>query len=552
MSKFTSWLRGLSRRDGLNNPAVPLSAAGFFAWAFGGEPTSAGELVTAESAFKCTTVLSCVRVLADGIAAMPLRVYRQTDSGKQIVDAHPAAKLLAHEPNDEMTVYSLISAMVMALVAFGKCFVEIQRGDQSGLPLGLWPLHPACTHLRRGADNNLCFETTDTRDNKLRTIQPENMIYVPYLGLTGIEGMSLVGVAKEAIGLTIAAEKFGSRYFANNATPSGLLVDEEAGEVTPQQQQLFKESWQQGHSGTNQHKLGFLWGKWKFLPFGTNPQDSQFIELRQFQRTEIAALFNVPASKVGDTTKQSKASAEQDNKVFVTDTLQPIAKRLEEEIRRKLFPGQYDIVVEFDFRERLRGDFLSTMQGIAVGRQWGIITANEGREMLDMDPLSGDENNITWSPVNMQNAAWMLDTESIQDQPVGAEKQLPAPGQPEQKSRIARLESSYALLFRDAMGRTIQRAASGRQKAAGQIFEPVIRSLAAALNADEKHVGSVLSGLEHRAAKWTDTDTDGPNEFRRAIRTLHLGAMRDRAAKYAEGEIELALPTPAKESTDEE
>jgi HK97 family phage portal protein len=554
MPKKTSSLRrGLAKRDSLNNPAVPLSAAGFFAWAFGGEPTAAGELVTAESAFKQVTVLACVRVLADGIASLPLKIYRLTDSGKQILDAHPTSLLLAHEPNDEMTPYSLMFSMVMALVAFGKCFVEIQRGS-SGLPLGLWPLHPACTHIRRDSDGNLYFETTDTPDNKVRRIEPKNMIYVPYMGLTGVEGMSLIGVAKEAIGLAIASEKFGSRFFGNNATPNGILVDKAAGEVTPEQQQLFKQSWNQAHSGTNQHKTGFLWGQWEYVPIGTNPQESQFVELRSFQRAEIAALFNVPPSKIGDTSKQSKASATQENLSFVIDTLRPIAVRLEQEMVRKLFPGQNDIVIEADFSERLRGDFVTTMQGISVGRQWGILTANDGRKILDMNPLPGKSADITWAPVNMQNAEWMLDTESIQDQPVGADPQLPAPAQPEQKSRLQRLENSYALLFRDSMGRTIQRAGSARQKAASQIFEPVIRSLAAAIGADEKHVDSVLGGLAKRAAKWTETDADGPVEFRRVVRTLHLNAMRDKAAKYAEVEIDLALPAPAKEkeTTDEE
>lgn len=541
-NRLTKWLGGLTHRDSLNNPAVPLSAAGFFAWAFGGEPTSAGELVTAQSAFKQVTVMACVRCLADGIATMPCRTYKVSASGKEETPTNPVAALLIREPNDEMTAHTFVFSLVMALVSYGACFAEIQRSS-AGIPIGLWPLHPACTNILRDPQGNIYFETTDSPDSKLRRIKAEDMIYVPYMGLTGIEGMSLVGVAKEAIGLTIAAEKFGSRFLGNYAAPGGFFINEEAEEMTDEQKQLFHTSIEQGFSGTSQHRIGVFTGKWKFFPNTTSPKDSQLVELRQFQRTEIAALFNVPPSKIGDTSKQSKASAEQENLAFLIDTLLPIADRLEQEFVRKLFPGQTEILIEFDFRQRTRGDFQSTMQGIAVGRQWGVMNEDEGRKWMGLNPRNTPESKIMWAPVNMQNAAWLVKTESIQDQPVDN----PALPQPEQKSRLKRLEDSYMLLFRDAMGRTIQRPAETRSKAAGQIFEPVIRSLSAAIGADEKHAAAVMSGLAKRAAKWAEVDIDGPGEFQRVIRSLHINAMRDRAAKYAEQEITLALPAPTKE-----
>lgn len=304
MRKFANQRRALTTRDSLNNPAVPLTAAGFFAWAFGGEPTAAGELVTIESAFKQVTVMACMRTLADGIASLPLKVYQVTDGkGKKLLDKHPVALLLNRSPNDEMRVYSFITAMVMALVAYGACYVEIQRSPSTQLPIALWPLHPACTDVRRDPTGKLYFETTDTPNNQSRRIELQDMIYIPYLGLTGIKGMSLVGVSKEAIGLTIASEKFGSRFFGNNAMPGGLLTNTSGLEMTDEQRQLVKTSWQAAQSGKSQHSTAVMTGDWKYTPIGISPQDSQFIELRAFQRTEIAALFSVPPSKVGDTTK---------------------------------------------------------------------------------------------------------------------------------------------------------------------------------------------------------------------------------------------------------
>jgi len=192
------------------------------------------------------------------------------------------------------------------------------------------------------------------------------------------------------------------------------------------------------------------------------------------------------------------------------------------------------------------------MTGIAVGRQWGIITANEGRHILDLNPSSAASADILWAPVNMQNSEWMIDTESIQDQPVGNKPDDEQPSLEQKSSRIKRIENSYALLFRDALGRAIQRPVEQRSKSIAQIFEPVVRSLAAATGAADKHVESCLAGLAKRSTKWVSTDHDEAAEFQRVVRGLHLNACRDKAAKYADEEIKLALPEPPKETEDED
>lgn len=535
----------------LNNPAVPLSAAGFLSWAFGGQPTAAGELVTAASALRNVDVFACIRVLSDGVASLPVRIYQRTDNGNKVeLVRNPVAGLLTTSPNDEMVPYTFIVALISALMSDGNCYAEIQRASDKR-PIGLWPLHPALTHpLRDPQTNTIYYETTDTPGNKVRRIAAADMLHVPYISLTGDKGLSPIGLAREAIGLNIAAEKFGARYYANNAVPGGVLSNASANSdaMSDEQKQALGTSWQQAQGGNNQHNTAVLLGDWKYTPISISPQDSQFLQLRQFSRTQIAALFNVPPSKIGDLTKQSKASAEQENLSFVTDTLRPLCVRLEQQFRAKLFPGQPDIIIEFDFSERLRTDFASTLTAISQGRQWGILTANDGRKMLDLDPLPGAENDITLVAVNMQNSAWLLDTESIQDQPVGGK-----PTPPEQKSLMDRLGSAYALVFRDAMGRAIQRPAEKRGESITSIFEPVIRSLAIAIGADDKHVSATLSGLSNRSTKWTNPDDDGRTEFHRIVRSLHISAMRDRAAKFAIEDLKsFALPQPTNKDTDAE
>jgi HK97 family phage portal protein len=549
-------LTSLELRSALDNPAVPLSAAGFLAWATGAEPTASGEQVTLHTALQQITVYACVRVLSTSVASLPLRVYEISEQGRKQTEDHPLAWLLRWQPNDEMTSFTLIESMVGSLALTGNSYTEVQR-DAANRVVALWPLHPQLTEPMRAGNGDLIYETKDgMAAGKSRFIDGANMLHVPLFSFNGLKGLSPIQLARQGIGLARASEKYGARFFGNGARPSGVLSS--TGTLTPKQQTEAKETWNRAQGGENAGTTAVLPGNWTYEQIGISPEDSQFLETRQFQRAEISAgIFGVQPHMVGDTTRLSNNNHEQMSLQFVTDTLRPYLSRIESEMMRKLFPavgrnsGRY--VIEFDVSERLRGDFKTTMDGFAVGKQWGFFSTNDVRKDLDLNSI-GPEGDIYWAPVNMQNSKWLLETESIQDQPTSGDK---APPDPEAKTPaeaernlLGRFTRGYIPIFCDGFVRLLKRDKRDSE-AIKALLEPVFRSIADASmehsGVPEPAPGSVLDDLiksmTGRAARWpahldevTAKDL-AQAEFVKALRSIHINVSRECAARKAAAQL---------------
>jgi HK97 family phage portal protein len=542
------------RSDPLNNPAVPLSTAGFLSWAMSGEPTAAGEQVTIHTALQQTTVYACVRVISESIASLPCKVYERRSGGRFIADDHPLAYMLGVEPNPEMTAVTFWDSIVGALALTGNAYVEIQR-DNGGRPVALWPLHPQATEPKRNSNGDIVDETTDGMEpGQMRVLKASDVLHIPLFSFDGLKGISPIHLARQGVGLARAAEKFGARFFGNGAKPGGVLST--TSDLDDIALKAAKESWERTNGGENQGRTAMLPGDWKYTPIGISPEDSQFLQTRQFQRLEIAAIFRVPPHMVGDMSKQSTATAEQAGLSLVIDTLRPYISRIEAEIIRKLFPqvgrnsGKY--FVEFDTSSRLRGDLKSTLDAVAVGRQWGVLSTNDSRLMLGLNPVVAPEANLLWAPVNMQDAARLLNTESIQDQPVDANPALPSP---DQRSMLNRYSTAYIAVYRDAFGRLLKRKQRDYETIL-TLFTPVLRSIADAalehaaakhgltnVTADaslsQKNIDLVCRSMEKRAKGFHESEIDAlcQSEFLKAIRSLHINTARDCAAAVAEASI---------------
>jgi HK97 family phage portal protein len=566
LSKFVDGLRDPEmtslelRGNSLNNPSVPLSAAGFLAWAMGGEPTASGETVTLNTSLQQITVYACVRVLSGSVASLPLYLYELLDQGRRRAEDHPLARLLRWLPNDEMTAFTMLEAMVASLALTGNSYTEIER-DKGGRAIALWPLHPQLTEPKRSTAGHLIYDTTDgMADGKTRRISAENMLHVPLFSFNGIKGFSPIHLARQGIGLARASEKYGGRFFGNGARPSGILSNQ--GTLTDKQKQQARESWNQTQGGENTGSVAVLPGQWTYHQIGISPNDSQFLETRGFQRAEISAgIFGVPPHMIGDTTRLSNNNHEQMSLQFVTDTLRPYLCRIESEIVRKLLPtigrnsGRY--LVEFDVSERLRGDFKTTMDGYAVGKQWGFFSTNDVRKDMDRNPI-GPEGDIYWAPVNMQNAVRLLDTESIQDQPIGADPNAQQddgdepPPTPAERKMLSRWSRGYIPVFRDGFSRLLKREKRDFE-AISALLRPVFRSIgeaSAEMNGSsepvsESVIDDVLRATEKRAAKWPAVSTDDEagelarQEFLRSMRSIHINVSRELAAARASQQLAL-------------
>lgn len=384
-------LSGLFRsRDKPKNSTVG-SGYSFF---FGG--TTSGKRVNEMSAMQMTAVYSCVRILAEAMAGLPLHLYRYTDNGsKEKAIEHPLYWLLHDEPNPEMTSFIFRETLMTHLLLWGNAYAQIVRNGK-GEVLGLYPLMPNKMSVDRDADGRLWYTYTRSTDEaptmKGSTVKlhPYDVLHIPGLGFDGLVGYSPIAMAKNAIGMGIACEEYGARFFANGAAPGGVL--EHPGTVKDPQK--IRDSWNSVYRGTgNAHKVAVLEEGMKYTPIGISPEQAQFLETRKFQINEIARIFRVPPHMVGDLEKSSFSNIEQQSLEFVKYTLEPWVIRWEQSIMRALLSTQEKEMyfVKFNLEGLLRGDYQSRMNGYAIARQNGWMSANDIRELENLDRISAED-----------------------------------------------------------------------------------------------------------------------------------------------------------------
>lgn len=191
--------------------------------------SASGKRVNERSAMQTSAVYACVRVISESVASLPLHVYKYNkNGGKEKAIDHPLYHLLHDEPNPEMTAYSFFEVALTHLLLWGNSYSQIIRNGK-GEVLGLYPLMPDRMNVDRDDKGNIYYEYSVSSDdpptNKTGTVRlkPEDILHVPGLSFDGLVGYSPIAMAKNAIGLGIAAEEYGSKFYANGAAPSGVL-----------------------------------------------------------------------------------------------------------------------------------------------------------------------------------------------------------------------------------------------------------------------------------------------------------------------------------------
>jgi len=357
--------------------------------------TSSGKRVNERSAMQMTAVYSCVRILSEAIASLPLHVYEVKDEGTAKAVEHPLYKILHDEPNPEMTSFVFRETLMTHLLLWGNAYAQIIRNGKSEI-IALYPLMPDRMTVDRDSDGQLYYEYRTSQDdapiNKQSSVKltPNDVLHIPGLGFDGLVGYSPIAMAKNAIGLAIATEEYGSKFFANGAAPSGVL--EHPG--TLKDPARIRDSWQQTFGGShNSNKVAVLEEGMKYTPISISPEQAQFLETRKFQINEIARIFRVPPHMVGDLEKSSFSNIEQQSLEFVKYTLDPWVARWEQSIVRRLFTDDEKkrYYVKFNVDGLLRGDYQSRMNGYATARQNGWMSANDIRELENLDRIPAEE-----------------------------------------------------------------------------------------------------------------------------------------------------------------
>ena len=393
------------------------TAASSYSFFFGG--TTSGKTVTERSAMQMTAVYSCVRILSEAIAGLPLHLYRYTENGsKKKAIGHPLYELLHDEPNPEMTSFVFRETLMTHLLLWGNAYAQIIRNGK-GEVIALYPLMPNRMTVDRDEDGQLYYEYQTSQDEahtmtgSLVRLSPYDVLHIPGLGFDGLVGYSPIAMAKNSIGMAIACEEYGAKFFANGAAPGGVL--EHPGTIKDPQR--VRESWQSTFGGSgNANKIAVLEEGMKYTPIGISPEQAQFLETRKFQINEIARIFRVPPHMVGDLEKSSFSNIEQQSLEFVKYTLDPWVIRWEQSIQRSLLSRDEKAVyfVKFNLEGLLRGDYQSRMNGYAIGRQNGWMSANDIRELENLDRIpaedGGDLYLINGNMLPLKNAGAFADT----------------------------------------------------------------------------------------------------------------------------------------------
>lgn len=378
--------------------------------------TNSGKRVNDRTAMQHTVVYACVRVLSEALAQLPLHVYEYTENGKERAIKHPLYFLLHDQPNPEMTSFIFRETLMSHLLIYGNAYSQIIRNGRGDV-MGLYPLTPDKMKVDRDDKNRLIYRYSryDEANPNLKEqgeiiLKAEDVLHIAGLGFDGLVGYSPIAMAKNAIGISLACEEYGSTFFANGASPSGIL--EHPGVIKDPEK--VRQGWQNAYGSGNSHKVAVLEEGMKYTPISIPNNEAQFLETRKFQVEEIARLYRVPLHMIGDLDRATFSNIEQQSLEFVKYTLDPWLVRWKQALQKALFSdsekGRY--FIKFNVEGLLRGDYASRMQGYSIGIQNGFLCPNDIRTLENMNLIPEDKGGFTYmvngsmTPLNMAGAAY--------------------------------------------------------------------------------------------------------------------------------------------------
>jgi HK97 family phage portal protein len=545
------------QRSSLENPSTPLSfPAEWLLDILNGGRTDSGIRVSEMTALQVSTVFACIQIVSKSLACLPLNVYERIAAkdkrmAKRLAWEHDLFDMLRKEPNDEMSAMTFRKTLQAHALLWGNGYAEIQR-DAGNRIVAIWPRNPARTRPVRSTTDiklaggvvkkgRLFYRTIDGMDELTGTDDPQDrpvpergiladdMIHVPGLALDGRLGQSVVQLSRQVVGLALAAEKFGAKLFANNAKPGGILTH--PGKLNDKARETLKRSWLEAQGGENAFRTAVLEEGITWKDSSIKPNEGQFLETRDFQRSEICSIFGVPPHMIGDTGKSNRANTEQLGLEFVTFCIQPWATAWEQEYDRKLFPSVGRTANKFfimhDTRQLTMPDAESRRNFYSSGKQWGFLSTNDIRELEHMNPIDDPSADAYWIPINMEDAA------KADAEPTPAPAAQGKEGDDKLGQRFTR---AYFRLFRDAFGRILSRS-NADSDAFRRAFLPVFLTIGEQLHriaADEAHLEATTSDdltgflaeyvevMRARADGWKSEDPDAAaeRELLRAVKAI--------------------------------
>jgi HK97 family phage portal protein len=436
---------------------------------FIGMETNAGARVDQNSALNIPAVWACIRIIAESIGSLPLHLYTRQGRGKNRAVNHPLYLLLHDRPNPEMTAMTFRELLVSHVLAWGNAYAEKEL-DQLGRVKALWPIGPDRVEPRRDMDSREIFYRVRLEDSGMtKDIPRDAMLHVPGLSYNGLVGYSPIAKMREAIGLTLATEEFGARFFGAGTHP-GLIVSH-PGKLGEMAHKNLRESLSTKYSGLGKsHRLLLLEEAMKVEKIGINPEEAQFLATRRFQLAEIARIYRVPMHMLADVEKgASYASIEQMSLDFVIHTLRPWMVRFEQAYNNQLFLTDLErrrYFWEHLVEGLLRGDLKSRYEAYAIGRNWGWLSADDCRELENMNPLPDGKGEIYLQPLNMVEAGTEPEPPKPPEPPVDdTPQEIPVADYWRSKAGEMEIIGPYRGIMADAIEQILSREANELKRA---------------------------------------------------------------------------------------
>ena len=359
-----------------------------------------GSHVTPDTALHSSAVYACIKILAETLASLPLHVYRrEVRGGRAKASDHPLYSVLHDRPNAWQTSYEWRSLMQGWVSLRGESYAEIVPGRR-GFVDQLRPLRPDRMHFHRQLDDGRLAWFYDGGSQR-RVVLQDEIFRVSGLSSDGFCGLSVVGAARNSIGLALDLEEHGGRFFKNGARPGGVL--QHPGRIGDQAMKNLRDSWSALHGGVgNSHRVAILEEGMKWESVSMTNEDAQFLQTRKFQLGDIARWFRIPPHMLGDLERATHSNIEHSQIEFVTHTLRPWLVNWEQSIKRDLIIED-EVSVEFSVDGLLRGDSASRVAVYHNGIQDGWLNPNEVREKENMPAYEGGDEyrrQMNTEPVN--------------------------------------------------------------------------------------------------------------------------------------------------------
>lgn len=398
--------------------------AGLFGF---GARTKSGLSITSDNATEVAAVMACVKVIVETLSSVPLVLYEIKDNGsKSQAIKSPLYNILRWQPNRWQTAVDFFEMTAGHVALRGNAYAEILTNNANQVT-DLVPLHPDRVTPFFAPDGRRAYEYQD-KDKERRVILQDEMLHIALMSFDGLKGMNPIQQSRETIGTAKAAQIYGARFFSNDSRPAGYL--KHPATLSQEAQERLINSWESRHRGVdNAHRPAILEEGMEWESVGIAPEDAQYLDTRKFEKTEIASIFRVPPHMIADLERATFSNIEQQSLNFIYYTMLPWFNRIQQAVRRDLISpaNKTRLYAKFNPETLLRGDQKTRYDSYAQGRSWGWLSANDVREMEDMDPLPDAIGNTYLQPSNHVTTGKFDDDEDQQSpQPnVDADALLP-------------------------------------------------------------------------------------------------------------------------------